>query len=142
MNQNDFDNNSSGQSPFDGYEVYSKQYTPGDNGYTEQKQYSKRKAKATRDANRRILAVVCVTLAVLFVCMTAFFVSMKIAFSYYEAQFDQQEETEVPETQAPEESGPSQTETDTKKDKFFFSSGEDTDIKLSDTSGEPLDATE
>ena len=139
MNQNDFENNSSGQSPFDGYEVYSKQYTPGDNGYTEQKQCNKRAAKEPRTANRRILAVICITLAVLLVCMTAFFVSMKLAFSYYEAQFDKNDETKVPEAQAPEESGPSQTETDTKNDNFFFSSDEDTDIKLSDTPGEPLD---
>ena len=137
MNQNDFDNNSSGQSPFDGYEVYSKQYTPSDNGYTEQK-HNTRGARAARG---RLLSVVVITLAIVLVCTTALFVSMKVAFSYYEALFDTYEDVQEIETTGGEESDrPSQSETEnpTETENFFFSSEGDTDIQLSDTPAAPL----
>ena len=135
MNQNEFDNNSSGQSPFDGYEVYSKQYTPGENGYTEQKRNTA-EAKEARGANRRILAVVCITIAFFLVCTTAFLVSMKIAFSHYEALFDTYEDVQEIEATIDEghdRSSQKETGNPTEKENFFFASEEDTDIKLSDT---------
>ena len=141
MNQNDFDNNSSGQSPFDGYEVYSKQYIPSDNGYTEQK-HTTVEEKSTRGARSRMLSVVCITLVIVLVCTTALFVSMKVAFSYYEALFESYEATQVIETQDNAESDSSSltdTEPPTETENFFFSSEEDTDIQLSDTPAETTD---
>ena len=141
MNQNDFDNNSSGQSPFDGYEVYSKQYTPSGNGYTEQK-HNTVEEKAAHGVRGRLLSVVCVTFAIVLVCAIALFVSMKVAFSYYETLFDTYEDVQAIETTVGEGSDrPSQNETGNaaETESFFFASEGDTDIQLSDTPAAALD---
>ena len=101
MNDNHFDSNRSEQdrqNPSDvgGFDVYSKQYTPSEDGYTEHKErYStgrtpRDREDARRDihrGNRKIFAAVAITLAVLLVCSAAIFVSAKIAFSYYDGLY-------------------------------------------------------
>ena len=137
MNHNNFDNNSSGQSPFDGYDVYSKQYTPNTEGYTEQKRHRSGAEEPRRGRSRRILSVICITVACLLVFSGVGLISAKMACSYYEALFDQyreelEEKTDVgvnPSVDSPQ----GETESDSEKDNFFFTSEEDTEIKLSDT---------
>lgn len=144
MNNNDFDNKKrSEQDPFDGYEVYSKQYTPNSDGYTEQKSHrASVEPRQNKGANRKVIAVVCVTLAILLLCSAAVFVSARIAFSYYSNLYEKGEqkqpsvETDAEsEGDAPDTSSqlPAETTGTEGNGNVFFSSGEDTEIKLSDT---------
>lgn len=143
MNQNNFDNNSSGQNPFDGYDVYSKQYTPNKEGYSEHKQHREGNSGRKKGRRLRVLAVICLTLAFVLLCSVAAVISAKVAFSYYSSRFEEEQaaqdaerETESKDTQRLPEEGadpPSETEN------FFFSSGEDTEIKLSDSPAIPVD---
>lgn len=143
MNQN-FDNNDhSSKNPFNGYEVYSKQYAPGaDGGYTSE--VGRRGARETRG---RLVTIVCVTLAVLLLCSAAAFISASVARSYYSGLYESETESERIEQAEKDmaEAGGTEPETPTTPENpgsegsFFFSSTEDTEIQLSDTTVSPLD---
>lgn len=144
MNQNFDNNNPSSKDPFSGYEVYSKQYTPSDGGYTENAGRQGTHASTGSRRHGRVTVIVCVTLAVLLLCATASFISASVAHSYYEELYGLSTETEaVPsenETVAPSmEELPPQAESGIEEDSFFFSSEEDTEIRLSETTSAPLD---
>lgn len=145
MNHNNFDNNSSGQSPFDGYDVYSKQYTPNAEGYTEKKQHRSGAGESSRGRSRRILAAICITVACLLAFSAVGFVSAKMAFSYYENLFEQYreelEEEKEPGVNLPLDPPEEETESGLEKDNFFFTSEEDTEIKLSDTPAIAVDGS-
>lgn len=145
MNRNDFDNNSSGQSPFDGYDVYSKQYAPEGEGYTECKQHRTGVAEKNEKRGNKAVAVICITLAFLLVCSVAVLISAKMAFSYYNTLFEEYRTTLDAEQETGGEKVPppskEETESGSPKENFFFSSGEDTEIKLSDTPATPIDGS-
>ena len=159
MNDNHFDSNRSEQdrqnfSEADGFDVYSKQYTPSEDGYTEHKQrYSTGRTSNDREdtrrnirrGHRRIFAAVAITLAVLLVCSAAIFVSAKIAFSYYDGLYGEYIEELEKGNQTGGDSEmtvPDATEEGTKTESnLIFSSNEETEIKKSDSPAVKVDGT-
>ncbi len=100
MDNNSFDNNSFDnnnneniQNGESSYEIYSKSYTPSENGYTEQKQsyqggeYHYSYVTPERSKNktgRKILAVFGVAVCALVLCVGTIFCTAKIVSDYYE----------------------------------------------------------
>ena len=138
---NNFDNDrSSGQDPFGGHQVYSKQYTPKEDGYSEEK--SCKRSPFSPKRGGKTLAIIGITLAVLLVFSGSTIFIAQVAFSQYDRLYEEYEEyrqqvegqtrpdtdeTDGAEiTEAPEESE-AQTE------QLVFSSEGDMDIGLSDT---------
>ena len=145
MNQNFDNNNNSSKDPFSGYEVYSKQYTPGEDGYTSEIGGNGSRNARSRQ-NGRLVTVVCVTLAVLLLCSAAAFVSASVARSYYGELYETEPESDRVVQTEQELTGAADTETDLNEPEnlgsegnFFFSSSDDTDIRLSDTTYAPFD---
>ncbi|MBR4873056.1 MAG: trypsin-like peptidase domain-containing protein [Clostridia bacterium] len=145
MNQNFDNNNNSSKDPFSGYEVYSKQYTPGEDGYTSETGGNGSRNARSRQ-NGRLVTVVCVTLAVLLLCSAAAFVSASVARSYYGELYETETESDRVVQTEQELTGEADTETDLNEPEnlgsegnFFFSSSDDTDIRLSDTTYAPFD---
>lgn len=145
MNQNFDNNNNSSKDPFSGYEVYSKQYTPGEDGYTSETGGNGARNARSRQ-NGRLVTVVCVTLAVLLLCSAAAFVSASVARSYYGELYETETESDRVVQTEQDLTGAADTETDLNEPEnlgsegnFFFSSSDDTDIRLSDTTYAPFD---
>lgn len=154
MNDNNFDSNRSEQdrenaSDVGGFDVYSKQYTPSEDGYTEHKQrYSsggssrdkEEMRKSIRCGNRKILAAVAITLAILAVFVAAVFVSARMAFAYYDGLYQEYIEkleagdgqSGTAETDATDESIKQPDETQAENELIFSSDGE-TEITKSDS---------
>lgn len=151
MNDNNFDSNRNesanrSQSEFDGFDVYSKQYIPEEGGYTEQRQrYSSSRRDETRQMirrkNRRMVAIVALTLAVVLLCSGAIVGAAHVAFDYYGDLYEQRvSEWEKNQDKTPssgketENVGPvvDETEKETETD-VFFASDDETQVSRSES---------
>lgn len=161
MNEHNFDSNRSEQVPGgkpseDSFDVYSKQYTPGENGYTEQNQrYSassapsdhERTRRRSRRSNHRVLAVVAITVGVILLCTAVASVVAGMVFSYYGELYEEMlEEREASDSEAPEsQSGivtdpADESEIDPPAEsEMIFSSDEETEIKRSESTAVVVD---
>lgn len=161
MNEHNFDSNRSEQVPGgkpseDSFDVYSKQYTPGENGYTEQNQrYSTSSAPSDHErtrrrscrSNHRVLAVVAITVGVILLCTAVASVVAGMVFSYYGELYEEMlEEREASDSEAPEsQSGivtdpADESETDPPAEsEMIFSSDEETEIKRSESTAVVVD---
>lgn len=163
MNDNNFDRNraeASGDGAQNGgeFDVYSKKYTPGEDGYAEEiRTYSRgkdvpiKRAEPSRhkasSGRTKLAAVIGIMLAVLLICCAAAFVSARVAFSYYDNLYkdyvaSQEEQNQEKQTQSQniEKNPPvAETEAETAESELLFSSDADTEIQNSQSSGVTVD---
>lgn len=137
---NNFDNNrrSEGQDPFDGYSVYTKQYTPTEDGYREKKTY-RGTAPIERGGRRRTVTVVVLSLIFALVFFGSVFLIANKAFSRYDALYQEFEAyRQQMEAQIAESEEETKAEFEESEDLFFSSEG-DTDVQLSDSPAVTVD---
>lgn len=132
MNNNDFDNNRQNNE----YEIYTKRYTPGENGYTEQKNFyqngeynsnSQHKKKGTR-----LLAVIAVVLCASVFCAGLMLCTAMVVSNYFDNELDKITVVErLPEGSA----APEQTETpeSDKQGDWFFGLDDNSELTVSDS---------
>lgn len=146
MNNNDFENNRQNNNE---YEVYSKSYTPSENGYTERKNsyqsgeyhYSYVSQKPNRGVGKRILTVMAVVLCAALLCAGIMFCTAKVVSDYYDdliADTEQGGDTNLPVADDTQGNLTDNREHDEnpKDDNWFFGLNENTDITMSSSSNE------
>ncbi len=138
MNQNNFDSqrpseDTSERNSYENYHVYSKEYTPGADGYTEQSGNASKGAGRPPRRNSAIIAVIAVlTVAALLLCaLSAVGAAMLVAGRYTE-RIEVYEQQLAERNEESEEIEDSETETE-KGPEVVFSPEEDTTIERSDS---------
>ena len=164
MDQNNFDREPSDKEnkiPLEGenFDVYSKKYTPGDDGYAEEtKTYSNdanassssksERKKRKKQGSNGVVVAAAVTLLVLIVCSAVAFISAKVAYSHYDAMYreyieeleQRESDRETEPADAPEQREETVAETDPVSEKeVLFSSDEETKIQNSTSGGVVVD---
>ena len=146
MNNNDFENNRQNN---DEYEVYSKSYTPSENGYTEQKNsyqsgeyhdsYSFQ--KPNRGVGKRILAVMAVVLCAALLCAGIMFCTAMVVSDYYDGLMaDTERSGDTEQSVSDDTQGGVANEKDAiespKENDWFFGLNEKTDVTMSSSSND------
>ena len=132
MNDNGFDNNRQN----DEYELYSKRYTPGENGYTEQKnfyqgtEYQYNYVHQEKKNRKRLVAVTAVVICAALLCAGLVLCTAMIVSGYFNSELQVenivQDNVALGDSEAPESE---------KDDDWFFGLDDETGLTVSDSNG-------
>lgn len=146
MNNNDFENNRQNNNE---YEVYSKSYTPSENGYTEQKNsyqsgeyhYSYMPQRKNSGVGKKILAVMLVVLCAALFCAGIMFCTAMVVSNYYDGLISdggQSGDAKLPIADDTQNNVTDEKESvePPKENDWFFGLNENTDVTMSNSSSE------